>query len=150
MNNKSHLLDELRLEIGLVREQVQTLSSFYIGITRKFASRMTNGFSVSIYEATDRSFNMKVCAGSCYLKRSIPLGEGILSLVAIRGDLVYQIENQMQKVFLPFYKQHNLLGIIVFYIPKDTYEVTEDDLIFIKEIGRFIEVQHATFHPHPF
>lgn len=150
MDNKSHLLDELRLEVGLVREQVHTLSSFYIGVTRKLASRMTNRCSVSIYEATEKAFKMKVCAGPCYLKNTIPFGEEILSTVAIRGELVFLVDDQMQKVFLPFYRQHHLLGILSFHIPKDTYEVTEDDFVFIREIGRFIEVQHETFDSNPF
>jgi hypothetical protein len=146
--DKSNLLDELRLEIGLVRDQVQTLSSFYVGITRKLANviqdRMT---SVAIYETTDYSFIMKVCAGPCYIERRVPFGEGILSLVAVQGKLILQEDDIFHKVLLPFYKGHHLLGVVVAHIPKDSYQITEDDLVFIKEVGRFIEVQHDTFYP---
>lgn len=146
--DKSNLLDELRLEIGLVREQVQTLSSFYVGITRKFANLMKNRLtSIAIYETMDYAFMLKVCAGPCYLGRSVPFGEGILSSVAIQGKLLHLEDDDLQKVFLPFYKGHHLLGIIVGHIPKDGYQITEDDLVFIKEVGRFIEVQHETFLP---
>jgi hypothetical protein len=146
--DKSNFLDELRLEIGLVRDQVQTLSSFYVGITRKFANLMQNRLSsVSIYETTDTAFVMKVCAGPCYVERLVPFGESVLSLVAIKGKLVFIEEDNMQKVFLPFYRKHHLLGIITGHIPKDSYQITEEDLIFVKEVGRFIEVQHETFYP---
>ncbi|MCM3759290.1 hypothetical protein M3212_00675 [Alkalihalobacillus oceani] len=145
MEKKSQLLDELRLEVGSVREKVQTLASFYIEITRKLARRMSKQLSVSIYEATAGAFKMRVCAGTSYLNRVIPFGDNILSTVAIRGRLVFQMEGQLQKVFLPFYRSHHLLGILIFFVPQDTYEITDDDLAFIREIGRFIEVQHATF-----
>ncbi|KHF40838.1 hypothetical protein [Halalkalibacter okhensis] len=148
--DKSYFLDELRLEIGLVREQVQTLSSFYIGITRKFATIMDDRSSVSIFVATDRDFVMKVCAGPCYVDQTMPFGEGILSEVAIKGDLLFQIEKDMQIIYLPFYKSHHLLGVMVFYISLDSYVVSDDDFIFIKEVGRFIEVQHETFYPHTY
>jgi hypothetical protein len=145
--DKSSFLDELRLEVGLVREQVQTLSSFYIGIIRKIGEMMNGSSSVSIYETAETSFKMKACSGPSYLNRAIPFGEDILSLVAIRGSLVFQVENDMQKVFLPFYNKHHLLGIIVFHVPIESYKVTEEDFIFIREVGRFIEVQHETFYP---
>ncbi|GAE33791.1 hypothetical protein [Halalkalibacter akibai] len=146
--DKSNLLDELRLEIGLVRDQVETLSSFYIGITRKFANLMQDRWSsVAIYETTSNAFIMKVCAGPCYLERLIPFGESILSTVAIRGELLFQEEANLQKVFLPFYKDHHLLGIITGHIPKESYEITEEDFSFVKEVGRFIEVQHEIFYP---
>ncbi|WP_332693814.1 hypothetical protein [Halalkalibacter lacteus] len=148
--DKSNLLDELRLEIGLVREQVQTLSSFYVGITRTIGNLMKGRFSVSIYESTDTTFVMKVCYGPCYLDRSLPFGDGILSLVAIRGEFVFQVEGGIQKLFLPFYKEHHLLGIIVLHVPTENYQATEEDFIFIKEVGRFIEVQHETFYPRTY
>ncbi|WP_332632250.1 hypothetical protein [Halalkalibacter flavus] len=148
--DKSYFLDELRLEIGLVREQVQTLSSFYSGITRKFANIMDNRSSVSIYEATDREFIMRVCAGPCYLDQLMSFGEGTLSEVAIKGDLFHQVEQDMQIIYLPFYKTHHLLGIMVLYVPLDYYVVSDDDFVFLKEVGRFIEVQHETFHPHTY
>ncbi|WP_227935665.1 hypothetical protein [Alkalihalobacillus deserti] len=146
--DKSNLLDELRLEIGLVREQAQTLSSFYIGITRKFAKFIDNSWtSVAIYETTDDAFIMKVCVGPSYIERKVPFGEGILSSVAIQGKLIVQEDDILQKVFLPFYKNHHLLGVVVGHVPKEIYQITEDDLVFIKEVGRFIEVQHETFFP---
>ncbi|MFC0470580.1 hypothetical protein ACFFHM_08740 [Halalkalibacter kiskunsagensis] len=145
--NKSNLLDELRLEIGLVREQVQTLSSFYIGIIKKFGNFMNDNSSVSIYETKETFFHLKACSGPSYLNTTIPFGESVLSLVAIRGRLVFQVENEMQKLYLPFYKEHHLLGLIVFHLPTKSYQVTEEDFIFIREVGRFIEVQHETFYP---
>ncbi|MFC0558764.1 hypothetical protein [Halalkalibacter alkalisediminis] len=146
--DKSKLLDELRLEIGRVRDQVQTLSSFYVGITSKFANLMQNNLSsIAIYETTEHAFIMKVCAGPCYIERKVPFGESILSSVAIRGKIIIEEDVHLQKVFLPFYKNHHLLGIVVGHIPKESYTITEDDLVFIKEVGRFIEVQHDTFFP---
>ncbi|MDT8859183.1 hypothetical protein N0O92_02985 [Alkalihalobacillus sp. MEB130] len=145
--DKSLFLDELRLEIGLVRDEARTLSSFYVGIIRKIAKIIRDGAAISIYEATNHQFIMKVCAGPCYLKRHMAFGEGILSDVAINGDLLFKVEEDMQKLFMPFYKQHHLLGILVVHLPLDSYQVSEDDFIFLREVGRFIEVQHETY-PH--
>ncbi|GAE28017.1 hypothetical protein JCM9140_4203 [Halalkalibacter wakoensis JCM 9140] len=148
--DKSAFLDELRLEIGQVREQVRTLSSFYVGITRKFANIMHKHSSVAIYEVSNCNFIMKVCAGPCYLERSLAFGDGVLSKAAIKGDLFFEVDRNMQKLLLPFYKKHHLLGILILHIPLSCYSVTEDDFIFLKEVGRFIEVQHETFSPNPF
>ncbi|ARK31164.1 hypothetical protein [Halalkalibacter krulwichiae] len=144
--DKSKFLDELRLELGLVRDHVKTLPSFYFGVTREIAKRMKKNSSISIYETTEQSFVMKACAGPSYLDRSIPFGAGILSSVAIKGKLVVLDEKAMQKIFMPFYQNHHLLGIIVGHIPKENYLLTEDDLVFVKEVGRFIEVQHEIFN----
>ncbi|MBP3952182.1 hypothetical protein [Bacillus suaedae] len=145
MENKSYLLDELRLEVGSVREQVQTLLSFYAGISKIISTKMNECFSISIYETNETSFIRKVSSGPTQEEAVIPFGESILSIVAVRGNHLYRRVNGMQKIYLPFYHLHHLLGIIIFSVPLDRYRLSEDDFIFMKEVGRFIEVQHQTF-----
>ncbi|WP_100404622.1 hypothetical protein [Bacillus solitudinis] len=143
--DKSELLDELRLEVGAVPDYARTLHDFYKGIVEKLVSRMNDRFTVCLYETTNRAFVLKVSAGREIDKKYVPFGEGALSLAAIRGEILYLRNPEIQSLYIPFYFGHHLLGQLVFQAPLELYELTEDDFVFVKEISKFIEVQYKRY-----
>ncbi|WP_088104949.1 hypothetical protein [Halalkalibacter urbisdiaboli] len=143
--DKSELLDELRLEVGTVPDYAQTLHDFYVGIVEKLINRMSDRFTVCLYETTDKAFVLKVCAGTGKIKKYVAFGQDSLSIAAIRGGLYFRQNKYFQFLYMPFYYQHHLKGQLVFQVPKDLYRITEDDLVFVKEVCHFIEAQYKRY-----
>ncbi|WP_209123700.1 hypothetical protein [Alkalihalobacillus sp. BA299] len=143
--DKSDLLDEIRLEVGLVTEYANSQSEFYHGIIEAFGKYIIEGYSVGIYLTDDISFQLVSSVGSISYETKEFFGHGHLSLCAIKGhistiDLGYSI-----RLFAPFYENHHLIGILVFHLPKMKYQITEEDLIFVQEICRHIELNQNQY-----
>ncbi|MDV2685271.1 hypothetical protein RYX56_12985 [Alkalihalophilus lindianensis] len=146
MVDKSQLLDELRLAVGSVPDYARTLTDFYNGIVHKLVSNMNNQFSVCLYETkVDRFIQVAFAGLSPCEEVIISFGEGLHSIAAIRGGMVFKVEGEMQLIIAPFYYGHHLIGVLSFQIPVANYEISEDDLVFIKEVTRFIESNYKYY-----
>ncbi len=145
--NKSDILDELRLEVGLVPEYANTLREFYTGVVQVLGKDINEkDYTVSIYETKESSFQLISSSGKPHHPILETFGEGLLSLCAIRGKVsTYPIENY-QSVIAPFYSGHHLLGMLIVDLPTNEYEITDEDFIFMREVSRFIEVQQKRYN----
>ncbi|MEC2072944.1 hypothetical protein [Alkalihalophilus marmarensis] len=146
MVDKSQLLDELRLAVGSVPDYARTLPDFYRGIVHKLVSKMDQQFSVCLYTAGEANFTQAAFAGVTPCEEAvIPYGEGLHSIAAIRGEMIFEKEADKQYIIAPFYKGHQLIGLLSFQIPREFYEIGEDDLIFIQEVTNFIEANYKYY-----
>ncbi|WP_100373354.1 hypothetical protein [Bacillus sp. FJAT-45037] len=145
MVDKSELLDELRLAVGSVPDYAKSLTDFYHGIVFKLVSEKVTQFSVSLYEVKETEFAQVTFAGLPPSEGDVPFGEGLQSIAAVRGEIVFEMDDDNQFIIAPFYKGHHLIGQLFFEIPHTTYTVSTDDLIFIKEVTRFIESKYDEF-----
>lgn len=146
--NKSDKLDELRLEVGMIADRVQTIQDFYCGIIEAFKKLIPPQFGVAIYRCHDGYFSLMTGFGNISEKKRVKYGEDMFSICSIRGKVTITINQNKQKVFAPFYDGHHLIGILYFECPYAKYEVTDEDLYFLKEITRFIEVKRKYFQNH--
>ncbi|WP_096199190.1 hypothetical protein [Bacillus sp. FJAT-45350] len=143
--NKSQMLDELRLEIGLVPEYATTVKEFYIGIVKAIGSRIRVKYGVGIYEMKGSHFQMLCSMGSTQHRVIEPFDDSPFSTSAIRGNTFIHTNNNYRSIISPFYNGHHLIGFIVIDLPERDYFITEEDVIFVKEVSRFIEVQHNRY-----
>lgn len=143
--DKSAFLDELRLEVGLVSEYANSKNEFLNGIIQVFGKYIKQGFSTGIYKSQDRFFKLIASVGDEAYNPIEPFGEGQLSICAIRGRISTIDLEQSIRLLAPFYEGHHLIGIIVFSLPKIEYEVTEEDMIFVREVCRHIELNQSHF-----
>ncbi|WP_017727134.1 hypothetical protein [Halalkalibacterium ligniniphilum] len=143
--DKSQLLDELRLEVGTVPDFANTLTDFYNGIVQKLARPMETNFAVSIYEAGESAFYRIASVGLAPFSFKVQFGKGLLSLTAIRGKLQIVQNQYRQTVVSPYYEGHHLIGQLVVSIPIAEYVISEEDVIFLKEVTRFIEVNKKRY-----
>ncbi len=137
--NKSDKLDELRLEVGMIAEQVSTQEDFYFGIIHTIARLLPPKFGVAIYLCFDNHFTCLVDSGKISEKKIVKYGDGMFSICSIRGKVTIHNEVGHTKAYAPFYDGHHLVGIFYAECQDINYDVTEEDLIFLKELTKFIE-----------
>ena len=142
---KSDKLDQLRLEVGMIADVVQSVEEFYSGVIHTIGSRIPIDFGVAIYRCEEYYFSLFSGSGDLSESEEVKFGDGLFSISAIRGKLVSSEEDGRFKVFSPFYEQHHLIGMIVVEIPLASYQVSEEDLIFIRELTRFIEIRRKKY-----
>ncbi|MBU8906745.1 hypothetical protein [Desertibacillus haloalkaliphilus] len=143
--NKSDLLDELRLEVGQVLDYAQSLTEFYRGIVWTIGEHLTEGFAVGLYISHPPHFELCSSVGEVSPGRFERFGEGMLSISAIRSHLLVQETASRNCIISPFFEGHHLKGFFVIETPKMEYPLTEEDIIFVKEVTRFIEVHHIYY-----
>lgn len=145
MNKKSELLDEIRLEVGMVADHADNLCEFYLGIVEVFGKYMEDQYAVGLYLVKETEFQLVASIGILNYQEKELFGEGNLSICAIRG-MVSLHELYFQKSLLtPFYHGHHLQGVLVINVPKQTHRISEEDYIFLKELSRFIERQQKRY-----
>lgn len=142
---KSDELDQLRLDVGMIAETVRTLNDFYRGIINTLIEKFLSGFGAGIYCCNEYYFYLYTRAGFLTEEKKVKFGDGIFSLSAIRSELVSTIHDGRLKVVCPFFDSHHLSGFLVMEFPLLDYNVTEEDIIFVKELTRFIELRHKQF-----
>ncbi|MEB1809923.1 MAG: hypothetical protein LPK26_21950 [Bacillaceae bacterium] len=143
--DKSAFLDELRLEVGLVSEYANSQNEFFNGIIQVFGKYIKQGFSTGMYKSHDCFFKLIASVGDEAYNVIELFGEGPLSICAIRGSIsTIELENKI-RLLAPFYEGHHLIGIMVFSLPKIEYEVTEEDMIFVHEVCRHIELNQSHY-----
>jgi L-methionine (R)-S-oxide reductase len=147
--NKSDKLDELRLEVGMVADQTSTRHDFYLGIVNAIGRNIPQQFGVAIYLCHQNKFIKLGSYGNISEKKIVKYGEGMFSICSIRGKVVIENKYGKQRLYAPFYNNQELLGVFYAECQDPMYEVTEEDLVFIKEITRYIEVRVILFTSSP-
>lgn len=139
--NKSDKLDELRLEVGMIAEKVNSLSEFYIGIINTIGNRIPKSFRLAIYQCKNGYYSLFSSFGDISEKKHIKFGEGMFSICSIRGKLTIENRLGIIKAYAPFYDGHHLIGVLFAECQDYNYEVTDEDQVFLQEITRYIEVK---------
>ncbi|MED4173421.1 hypothetical protein P4631_13370 [Halalkalibacterium halodurans] len=142
--DKSQILDELRLQIGCVPDSASTLTDFYVGIVQVLTDPLDD-LCAAIFLTSANAFHKIVSEGGVPFTDQVRFGESLLSVVAIRGKLQCFFTSQDQTIISPFYNGHHLIGQLVIVVQASRYKVTEEDLIFVREVSRFIENQHIKY-----
>jgi len=144
--NKSDKLDELRLAVGLVADQALTRLDFYNGVVNSIGKHLPEQFAVAIYCCDDHFFSCIAGYGGITEKKLEKFGDGMFSICSIRGKVIINNECGNQKAYAPFYDGQQLVGIFYAECTDFQYEVNEEDLIFLKEITRHIEVKGKCYN----
>lgn len=139
--NKSDKLDELRLEVGMVADQALTRLDFYFGIINSIGKYIPDQFAVAIYYCDDCFFSSIANYGDITEKNREKFGDGAFSICGIRGKIVIINECGRYKVYAPFYERQQLIGVFYVEYSDCDYKVTDEDLIFLNEIIRYIEIK---------
>lgn len=139
--NKSDKLDELRLEVGMVADQALTRMDFYFGIINSLGKHIPDKFAVAIYYCDEYFFSRIANYGDLTEKKREKFGDGAFSICSIRGKVVINNEYGRYKAYAPFYEGQQLIGVFYVECSDCNYEVTDEDLVFLKEIIRYIEIK---------
>lgn len=139
--DKSDKLDELRLEVGMIAERVSTEKDLYVGIINTIGTHLPAQFGVAIYQCNEGCFSNLVGYGQLSEKKVVKFGDGMFSICAIKGKVTIHSEAGVVKAYAPFYNGHHLLGIFFAECHDQFYDVNDDDIVFLEEITRFIEVR---------
>ncbi|OLO40732.1 hypothetical protein BTR23_04465 [Alkalihalophilus pseudofirmus] len=146
--DKSAMLDEIRLDVGLVSNYAKTQYEFYYGIIQAFGKSMLKGHSAGIYKTNEGYFELITSVGEdledLYEERE-KFGQGYLSICAIKGQFYTIPLGSRIRIFAPFYEGHHLMGVLVFNVPQSEYMITEEDRIFLREICRHIELHQGQY-----
>jgi L-methionine (R)-S-oxide reductase len=146
--NKSDKLDELRLEVGMVADLVSTRHDLYLGIINTIGKHLPQQFGVAIYRCLNGFFSHLIGYGNLSEKKIVKYGDGMFSICSIRGKVTIHNHNGKVMAYAPFYEGHHLIGILFAECHDAEYEVTDEDVIFLEEITRFIEVKVKLFSNH--
>ncbi|OIJ09750.1 hypothetical protein BKP35_14760 [Anaerobacillus arseniciselenatis] len=144
--NKSDKLDELRLEVGMVADKVNTREDFYSGIINIIGSHLPVGCGVAIYGCDNGYFSNIVSYGKVNEKKYSKYGDCMFSVCSIRGKVTIQTEANSIKAYAPFYDGHHLIGILFIEFQTVNYKITEEDFIFLEEIARYIEIKGVQYN----
>ncbi|QOY34314.1 GAF domain-containing protein [Anaerobacillus isosaccharinicus] len=139
--NKSDMLDELRLEVGMIADRVSTCQEFYLGIINTIGKHLPHHFGVAMYRCHNGFFCYLSGHGTISEKNTIKYGDGMFSICSIRGKVTIHRELDKISAYAPIYDGQHLIGIFLAECQDIHYEVTDEDLIFLQEITRYIEVK---------
>lgn len=134
---KAEMLEETRCQLSLMLEAVKDKSKWYDVIIDVLKLKVPHYKTIQMYLTTKTTFQF-------YKQKSdteeefvpiVPFGEEMLSIVAARGDISCEFEPDGQRIYIPFYKGHFLLGELVI---KTNQFIDDTELNFIKHIQEIL------------
>ncbi|MBA4601206.1 hypothetical protein [Thermoactinomyces mirandus] len=135
---KADLFDELRAEIGAVSDrcsnQIETLYHFVCEI---LVQRVNDYNWSAIYLTDEYSFYLCSVYSNNYLPEVIPFGEDFLSVVAARGEVVIKHKNEKTGIYVPFYRGHHLVGVLMV----EGSNLDAEDVALLEEIGLLFQTK---------
>lgn len=133
---KADMLEGIICELGLMKKETVDSREWYRYVIRVLKDKIPHYSLVTIYLADEKSFNYFDHVGDIdVLEEKINFGDGFISLVAARGDISCEFEPDGQKIFIPFYNGHFLIGEI---IVKTTQFVDVDEIKFLNYIQNIL------------
>lgn len=136
---KADLLDELRAEIGMMsdREPID-FPTFYQFVCSTIKKNMEDYSSVSIYQTERGKFYREYHAGESLYPLNVALGDDLLTVSGMRGEMVWEkIENHHYLAF-PFYRGHHLVGSLMVIVPEEN-KLEEEEILFLGELINLFE-----------
>ncbi|TMW73036.1 hypothetical protein [Alteribacter natronophilus] len=140
--NKSDLLDELRLEVGLAYDYARDRDDFIGRIGRALFEGAWRNITISIYfvEKEEKIRPVHYFGNSMMLGREGTFGEGWLK-VCRSGKPIVLKRDRDQTILLPVREADGVKHILSLRISADIYVLTEQDFVFAEELSRFIEAK---------
>ncbi|MFC7442284.1 hypothetical protein [Laceyella putida] len=143
---KVDLLDELRSEIGVFSDKCEDqIGHLYQFVCDCLQKRMSGYKWVSIYLVQDFSFSLSYQMGETSLPKKIPFGEGLMSVAAARGSMVRERLAEQVEVYMPFYRAHHLIGVLV-VVAKQEDVIDEEDITLFMELASLFETKVGKHH----
>ncbi len=133
------MLEEIRCELGLLLKDVKDTNSWYPTVSRLLKEKMSHYQSIIIYLTDDSSFYFfdDISDEEEIHHERVPFGEEMLSVVAARGEISCDFTPIGQKIYIPFYHGHHLLGEM---IVQTSQFVDDDELKFMKNIQSILSL----------
>ncbi|MFV9510032.1 hypothetical protein [Tepidibacillus sp. LV47] len=130
---KAELLEEIRCELGLLLKNVQDKKEWYDTVIHLLKSRIDNYQSIFVYLTDETSFYYytHLSDEKEIYQEKIYFGDEMLSIVAARGEISCEFIPGGQKIYIPFYRGHHLLGEMII---TTSQFVDTDELKFMKNI----------------
>ncbi|PYZ97834.1 hypothetical protein CR205_04365 [Alteribacter lacisalsi] len=140
--NKSDLLDELRMEVGLAYDYARDLDDFIGRVGRALFEGAWRNVTISIYLVEDetRIIPVHFFGNVMSLGNSGGFGEGWLKVCSRARPVVLKREKN-QTILLPVREGGKVRHILSMQISSNVYVLTEQDLFFVEELVSFIEAK---------
>jgi L-methionine (R)-S-oxide reductase len=138
---KADLFDDIRSRIGVLADRCgEELAPVYPFVCELLAMRVKTYSSVLIYLVEKACFKKSYYSGKLALKPMYIFGDGMLSIAAVRGGVVYEKRQNTCEVYFPFYSGHHLIGVMVVLGELDA-EFDDADLTLLAEITSLFEAK---------
>jgi len=131
------MLEEFRCELGLLLKDLKSQKMWYSTVSHFLKEKISNYQSIVIYLTDESSFyffDVESDQEEEYQQR-VPFGEEMLSIVAARGEISCDFTPNGQKIYIPFYRGHHLLGEM---IVQTSQFVDDDELKFFNNIQNIL------------
>lgn len=136
---KADLLDELRLEIGMMSDRCsRDLSTLYQFVCSILYKSIQEYQSVSIYLVENGMFRRRFHDGDEGMPTLIPFGDDFLTVAGMRGGMVWEKRNAYHYLAFPFYCHHHLVGFMVVK-RKEESKFEEEEILFFGEVISLFE-----------
>ncbi|MFB4164706.1 hypothetical protein ACE1TI_12930 [Alteribacillus sp. JSM 102045] len=142
--NKSELLDEMRMEVGLAQDYAATLHEFYIKVLKTFEQKWNFCEVTAIYENNWDHFHV-ITLREKAKGLKVPIKDSPVSHCAIHGKTSSYFTIDSTYLFVPFYTNAILKGILVLKIRPERYIIQEEDVTFLNEVSRFLGAASSDF-----
>jgi L-methionine (R)-S-oxide reductase len=136
--SKSEALDEIRLQIGRYGDVSIEAQSLIERVNQLIVCGDYIYKGSYVYSCMSDAFHLIAQAGKMKPKDRVYFGENYLTLCAVRGRRqVFRTYNGTQ-IYVPCYKGHHLLGVLV-VISDAHHEVNQDDYDFLSEVVEYVK-----------
>jgi putative methionine-R-sulfoxide reductase with GAF domain len=136
---KADLLDELRMEIGVASDRTEgECAELYQAVCDLMVEKMGTYEEVCIYLSGEDCFVRTYQCGAFVFPFQVPFGEGICSLAAVRGSVVWERVEDRAEVAVPFYRGHHLRGVLT-VAGKPGADIDDGDVTLFCELASLFE-----------
>jgi L-methionine (R)-S-oxide reductase len=136
--SKSEVLDEIRLQIGRCGDISIGTQSLIEKVNQLIVYGKYIYKGSYFYSCMPDAFHLVAQAGEMKPKDNVTFGENYLTLCSLRGKRqVFRTYNGTQ-IYVPCYKGHHLLGVLV-VISDSHHDINQDDYDFLSEVVEYVK-----------
>lgn len=145
MNNKSDLLDEMRMEIGLSYDYAQSRDDFIIRILGVIHDISEGRARVHLYKYFSEGKRQLIYQCDKHQKQEAQEDAKGYQRLAEAGHLVTTDKCGQQIFLIPVIEMERIQFLIEIFLFDEYYEVSEEDFIFAEELVHFIKAKGRRF-----
>ncbi|WP_096435591.1 hypothetical protein [Alteribacter populi] len=139
--NKSDLLDELRLEVGRAYDYAVSQQDFIGKVGQAIFDGTKRILTIVIYRVDCQKVKpLHFYGNSFVLGGDGHFGDGALNICLANRSVILRQDNK-QTLHIPICDDGKIRYIFSLKISAAYYTVTEQDLLFLEELSRFVEVK---------
>ncbi|MFA9557301.1 hypothetical protein ACERII_08365 [Evansella sp. AB-rgal1] len=139
---KSDFLDQLRLEVGMVYDHAKNKEDFFLKVLYTIYQKLDDNFVITVYSPLNSEFKRNYVLGK--RRKEAEDWLGFISLCEMRYSVLLK-KNKNQVIFAPVHYIGTLEYIISICAYDNQYNFTQQDIDFVDELTRFIEVKRASY-----